>query len=215
VSSTTDLGLYRARAAALAPRDVAGWLDLAAWARSHAMATQAREAYDVVLATDPENASAHVGLGDVRVAGRWLSADDANRARGLVEFEGTWMTPDERQARLADRAAMADERRALREADARVREAEARVREAEARARTAEAEARQAQQPPSGGVPYPWVFGPGYGAGYGAGYGGIVTGPFTPFPPHRPGMGGHGDVPPPGPPTTPDMTPDHWRHLKH
>src|SRR5712691_2157107 len=114
VSSTTDLGIYRARAAALARHDVAGWLALAAWARGRGLATQAREAYDIVLAASPENAAAHVALGDVRMGDRWLGAEEANRARGLVEFEGAWMTPDERQSRLAERAAMAEESRAVR-----------------------------------------------------------------------------------------------------
>src|SRR5712691_4846593 len=72
VSSTTDLGIYRA---------------LAAWARGRGLATQAREAYDIVLASSPENAAAHVALGDVRMGDRWLGAEEANRARGLVEFE--------------------------------------------------------------------------------------------------------------------------------
>lgn len=161
VSSTTDLGLYNARAAALAPRDGAGWLNLALWAQGHDLATQAREAFARVLAVDPMNAVAHLGSGDVRVSDTWMSAADANRARGLVEFEGTWMTPEERQDRFAERAALEQERQGAREADARAREAEARVREAEARARSAEADARQADQPVSSGIPYPYVFGGG------------------------------------------------------
>jgi len=176
VSNTTDLGLYHTRAAALAARDVAGWLSLAAWAHNRELATQAREAYERVLAVDPLNADAHLALGHVRMGDRWLSAADANRARGLVEFEGTWMSPDERQLRIAEQAAMAQERQAIREADARAREAEARAREAAARADAAEADARQARtaQVGDGGIPYPWVFGPGFGAGF--------AGPFNRFP---------------------------------
>jgi hypothetical protein len=172
VSNTTDLGLYHARAAALAARDVAGWLSLAAWAHHHDLATQAREAYERVLAVDPLNADAHLALGHVRMGDRWLSAADANRARGLVEFEGTWMSPEERQMRVAEQAALAQER----QADARAREAEARAREAAARADAAEADARQARtaQAGAGGIPYPWVFGSSFGAG--------IPGPFNPFP---------------------------------
>jgi hypothetical protein len=169
VSSTTDLAVYRTRAAALAGRDVAGWLSLAAWAHSRDLATQAREAYEHVLAVDPENSAAHLALGHVRMDERWLSLEDANRARGLVEFEGLWLSPDEREAVLAERAALAQERHAIREAEARAREAEARVREAEARARTAELDARQAEEPVGGGIPYPFVYGP--------------FAPFNPFPP--------------------------------
>src|SRR5690348_16022218 len=59
VSSHTDIGAFRARAATLAARDVAGWLDLAAWAQGHDLATFAREAYEHVLSVDPLNATAH------------------------------------------------------------------------------------------------------------------------------------------------------------
>ena len=176
VSNTTDLGVYHSRAAALSALDVAGWLRLASWAQSRELATQARAAYEYILGVDPLNTEAHLALGHVRMGDRWLSAADANRARGLVEFEGTWMSLEERQLRIAEQAAMAQDRQAIREADARAREAEARVREAEARARAAEADARMAEQPAaSNGIPYPYVFG-------GGGYGPVVAGPYNPFP---------------------------------
>jgi len=195
VSSTTDLGLYHARATALASRDVPGWLSLAAWARKHDLATQARDAYEHVLAVDPMNADAHLALGNVRLGDRWVSGAEANRARGLVEFEGTWMTPEERQLRFEERAAADQERQAMREGDARAREAEARAREATARAEAAEADARQARdgQAADSGIPL--------GYGYGVGYG---LGPYNPFPvvvtPRpRPDHGHGGHRPPPSP----------------
>ena len=201
VSSTTDLGLYHARAAALAPRDVAGWLSLAAWAQRHDLATQAREAYERVLAVDPMNADAHLALGNVRMGNQWLSGADANRARGLVEFEGMWMSPEERQLRFEERAAAAQERQAQREGEARTREAEARAREATARAEAAEADARQARADQSGGgIPLGAVYG---------GYGPIVPGPYNPFPvvvtPRPRPSSGHGHRPPP--PTRPEPPP--------
>jgi hypothetical protein len=182
VSSTTDLGVYHARAAALSPRDVAGWVNLAEWARAHDLGTQARDAFNRVLAVDPENAAAHLALGHVQIAGRWMDASDANRAQGLVEFEGTWMSAEERRDRIEDRRASDDDRRAAREAEVRVREAEARAREAEARARTAEADAQAASQPVDSGIPYPYVFQPGpYG-----GYPPPVIVPVDPVPPPPP-----------------------------
>ena len=196
VSSTTDLGLYHARAAALAPQDVQGWLRLAAWAQKHDLATQARDAYEHVLALDPTNADAHLALGNVRLGDRWVSGAEANRARALVEFEGRWTTPEDRELALRERAADAEQRLAAREGDARAREAEARAREATARADAAEADARQARADQSdGGIPLGAVYG---------GYGPVISGPFNPFPnvPPRPraGMGhGHGHRPPPAP----------------
>lgn len=192
VSNESDLGRYQARAAVLDPRDVTGWLDLALWAASRGLGTQAREAYERVLAVDPQNSAAHLGLGDVRLGNHWVSVAESNRARGLVEFEGMWVTPEERQARIAERAVLAQERQAIREAEARAREAEARVREAEARARAAEADARQAEQPVQTGIPYPYVFGPGP----------FVPGPFGPgsFGPVAPPIFVPAEPPPPPPP---------------
>ena len=77
------------------------------------------------------------------------------RARGWSQFDGQWMSPGEREARLAERAA---EAAAQRERDRRARsvgEAEARAREAEARARAAEADAaRAAERTTDGGIPF-------------------------------------------------------------
>jgi len=167
VRNGSDLGSFRQRAARLAHDDIAGWLALAHWARDRDLLTQAREAFEHVAGLDPGNEQAQRGLGRVSVGGRWLTADEANAARGLVRFEGSWLSPAERAAILEERAATAAARAADAEAAARVREAEARARAAEAEARRAEAEARQDTET-DGGIPYPYVFGGGpivYGPG--------------------------------------------------
>jgi hypothetical protein len=161
VESKSDLTAYRERAAALSSHDVAGWLALARFAESRELLTQAREAYERVLAVDPGNAAANAGLGRVQVNGHWLSREDAFRARGLVPFDGDWVTPEQHAAILADRIAAARAREASLEAGARAREAEARARVAEAEARRAEADAAAS----SSGIPYPYVYGGGYGYG--------------------------------------------------
>jgi hypothetical protein len=146
---------YEERAARLDPADVAGWLELAAWASAHGLGTQARQAYERVLAVAPGDPNANQALGKVQLNGRWVSEAESYRARGYVQHDGEWMTPAEQQAALrADAEAQRD--RAQREADARVREAEERAREAERRAR--EAEAQQADE----GLPvwYGWGAGP-------------------------------------------------------
>jgi hypothetical protein len=170
VATTSDLSIYRERAARLASGDVAGWIGLARWADSHDLLTQAREAYEHIVAVDPDNAAANAALGHVRLAGRWVTAEESYRARGFVPFEGSWVTPEERGAVLAGRAAEAHAR-------GQAAEAEARAREAEARARAAEADARRAEAETQNGIPYPYVFGGGviYGGGYG-GYGSATYG---------------------------------------
>lgn len=152
------LASYHSRAVALRADDVAGWLDLALWARDAGLQTQAQEAFARVLATDPENVPAHRALGHVRLGERWGSVEESYRAQGLVPFEGEWMTLAEREAILRHRAEEALAKRARIEADARAREAEARARAAEAEARRAELAQRSSD---GNGIPYGFVLGGG------------------------------------------------------
>jgi hypothetical protein len=155
----TALDEYEERVARLRANDAAGWLQLANWAASEGLNTQARRAYEKVVSIDPQNVEANHGLGRVQVEGRWVTEQESYRARGLVQFEGEWMTPVERDAILRQRdARLADLSRI--DAERRAREAEVRAADAEARAR--EAEARSAQY--GAGIPL-W-----YGGGWGPGY---------------------------------------------
>src|SRR5262249_20424989 len=86
--SRSPLQAYQEKAAKLAKDDVAGWLALAQWADDAGLDTQARAAYETVLALDPQNAAAHQGLGNVKLGETWVSEDEAYRARGYVKFEG-------------------------------------------------------------------------------------------------------------------------------
>lgn len=179
VTRTADLAVYRQRAAALLPENVAGWLALADWARDHDLLTQAREAYAYVVTLDADNAAAHRALGHVFTGERWATLEESYRARGFIPFEGSWVSPDEHRAIIEERmaAAAADRDRA---------EAAARVREAEARARVAEAEARMAEAAPlPGSIPLDMAYG-GYG---GYGYGGVYGGYGAGYDPYGPPVG--------------------------
>jgi hypothetical protein len=158
VESRSTIEEFGERAAGLGPSDVLGWTALARWAEDRELFTQARFAWQRVLAQDPRNPAANAGLGRVELDGAWLSRDEAYRAQGYVWFEGQWLTPPEQEAALRERAAHETAVRESRESDARVREAEARAREAEARAREAEAAADQAY---GDGIPLDYVWGAG------------------------------------------------------
>jgi hypothetical protein len=160
VGTSSRLSEFRSRAARLNPQDVQGWLALAAWANQNDMRTQARGAWEQVLAVDPTNTVAQQGLGNVFQGGHWMDRSAALRAQGLVEVDGNWMSPADADMRFRAQVAadVAERESAL--ADARVAEAEARAREAEARARAAEAEVTRAQDTSLGGIP----LGYGYGA---------------------------------------------------
>lgn len=190
VATTSDLAIYRSRAAALAAGDVAGWIALARWAEGRDLLTQSRVAYEHVLGVDPQNAAANEALGRVRLAGRWVTAEESYRARGYVPFEGTWVTPEERSATLADRTAEIRARQMTAEAEARAREAEARAAAAEADARRAAVEAQSATG--VNGIPYPLVYGGGYGGVYGGVYDGVYGGGVVVYGQHGPYGGRHG-----------------------
>jgi hypothetical protein len=191
VEGRSAIETFVERAAGLAATDLRGWTDLARWAEERDLITQARQAWQRVLAIDPRNPEANAGLGRVALDGVWMNADEAYRAQGYVYHEGRWITPAEHDAALRQR--MADEEANLREreADLRVREAEARVREAEARAAEAEAAASEA----SSGIPYPYVWGSGpvlvgnpYGNPYAPAYGPAYGPAYDPsYGPHKPG----------------------------
>jgi hypothetical protein len=155
----SKLDEFDERAAKLGPRDREGWLALGRWASSQGLGVQARRAYEHVLTFAPSDPEANRALGRVDLDGRWVPEDEAYAARGYVRFEGEWLTPAEREAVLAERAAQAEAERKQIENDARVRDAELRAEEAEARA--AEAEQRAAEQTVVG-IPIWWgAWGPG------------------------------------------------------
>jgi len=120
----SPLAEYRARAAGIPPGDAEAWRELARWAQSKTLSSQAWEAYSQVVEILPDDAEANRALGRVQLGGRWVSEEESYRARGYVEFEGEWMAPAERQA-------IVDERRAREQADRQANEAEIRAIQAE------------------------------------------------------------------------------------
>ena len=146
------LSEYRARLAALRPGDVAACADLARFAAEHGLRSEARALWARVVSLDPRNVEAHLALGHVLVEGNYVDEAEANRARGLVYFDGRWMTPSEQDSLLRERERRAD-------AERRVEEARRSAREAEEKAGRAEAEAARARAAASSSIPV-W----GYGA---------------------------------------------------
>jgi len=121
---TSPLQEFRARAEALPDNDTQSWRELARWAASGALSTQASKAYSKVVANLPDDEEANRALGRVKLDGKWVSEEEAFSARGFVEFEGHWMTPGERQAILTDRRAREQEDRQANEAAIQAIEAE-------------------------------------------------------------------------------------------
>lgn len=145
VRAPSPRALYRQQADRLAPDDTAGWVALGRWAREQGLETLALESFQRALAQDPGHPGAHEALGHVRLGDQWMTREESYRVRGLVPFEGGWVTAEQQQAVLVEREAERAVAREAFEEQLRIRQGEADLRAAEARARVAEAEARVAE----------------------------------------------------------------------
>jgi hypothetical protein len=106
----------RDRAAAIAPGDAEAWRELARWAEEEGLSSQAQEAWEQVLAVDPADPEANRAMGLVELDGRWVTEEESWRERGYVQLDGEWMTPEERDLVVEERHAQAEaEDRALAE----------------------------------------------------------------------------------------------------
>jgi len=94
VRGVTPYEEFSTRAAALEPSDAAGWTRLALWAKENGLA-RAKEAWEKVLAADPDHRAARRELGYEKVAGAWVTGDEARRRKGFVLAGGKWMLPAE------------------------------------------------------------------------------------------------------------------------
>ena len=59
---------------------------------------QAREAYSKVRAAQPNDLDANRALGLVLYQGQWISEEDSYKAQGYVKYGSDWMTTAERDA---------------------------------------------------------------------------------------------------------------------
>ncbi len=174
------LSEYRTRLAAIEPGDVQAFAELARYAAGNGLRTEARLMWARVVSLDPNNVEGHLYLGHVLVAGRYMEADEDQRAQGMVRFDGRWMTPGEQDSLLRERERRVADDRRLDEAWRAARDAEERARRAEREAERARAEAAANSAAAWGygstvviGSPYGYGGGyGGYGGSYGGGYGG-------------------------------------------
>jgi hypothetical protein len=128
---TSPLQEYRSRAASIADNDVDGWRGLAQWAMKQGLEAQSDEAWSRVRKVAPDDTEANRALGLVRYEGKWVTEEESYRARGFVEFEGSWMLPAEQEAILAERRTREEADRQALAAD--IRASEAKRQEQEAR----------------------------------------------------------------------------------
>ena len=178
------------RKAALKDKDAVGWLEFAQWLdKQPGFSRDVREACEKVVSLEPNNDWARTRLGYQRLGGQWLSEAEVMAARGLVAYQGRWVTPGEKKAAEETAADRTEDITVLTPEELRKRRAQEQLdgkKLAEWQAQMLSRAAGVAAQtyPPgvvsvrSGGV----VLGP-----YGYGFYGVTTtdGQYLPFVPYR------------------------------
>lgn len=124
----TPLEEYLKRAAAIKEDDAEGHYKLGLWAQGAGLKAQAKDEFAKTLALKPDHEGAHQALGHRKVNGQWMTLEQEMQAKGLVQRDGDWMTP---------------------EAAARLDALKAELEAAKARREAAEAELRKAQEQPA------------------------------------------------------------------
>lgn len=83
---------YEERLDKLPVDDAEAIYEFGKWLEENDWATRARLAYAEVLDLDPDHRGARKALGYRLYEGEWVSPEEENRRKGLVEFEGRWYT---------------------------------------------------------------------------------------------------------------------------
>jgi hypothetical protein len=97
--------------AGLKPGDIEERVALADFCRDHAMHQREQHMLEEVLERAPNHTAARTRLGYVKSTDGWITREQDYRARGLVRFEGAWMTPEARDAAQRAQAAADTARR--------------------------------------------------------------------------------------------------------
>jgi len=114
---------YSRRAAAVAADDVDGHYRLALWCQENGLTAYALRHQRAVVTLDPDHRAARRALGYERVHGRWAKGKDAMRAKGFVEYDGVWLTPEEYALAAKDEIAAKEARAAHRAGDEALKQA--------------------------------------------------------------------------------------------
>ncbi|MCE9634857.1 MAG: hypothetical protein K8T90_04055 [Planctomycetes bacterium] len=101
----TKEDVYREQLAKAAPKDAAGHVAMADWARDHGMPTFETKHLKAAIDSDPDHAAARARLGFIRYEDRWVTDEEYHLARGFVRVGGAWVSKDEILRRESERRA--------------------------------------------------------------------------------------------------------------
>jgi len=99
----TPADVYEKRYASLKRDDVAEVMDLANFASSNKLRTEAQNLYKLAITLDPDNEEARRALGYVKTKDGWFTKAEVekqteaeNKEKGLVKVDGKWVTKEEK-----------------------------------------------------------------------------------------------------------------------
>ena len=93
----TPREVFRQKLAKLDPKDAAGHYSLGMWAKENGLKEEAKLCFEKAIGIEPDHTAARKELGHVRHEGKWLPYDEAMKARGLIEYDGRWVTPEQKE----------------------------------------------------------------------------------------------------------------------
>jgi hypothetical protein len=105
---------YAERLAKLPADDAEAIFEFGRWLEENGWASRAKLAYEEVIELDPDHRGARRALGFKLYEGAWLSYEEIQRSKDLVEFEGRWYTRHD-LAELQSEIERSEELRARRE----------------------------------------------------------------------------------------------------
>ena len=97
---------------------------LGLWAKANGMGADALVLFQEAIVADPDHEHARREMGYLKVDGVWRTDRELKLAKGLIEFEGEWMTPQAKEGILLSRT-LEKERRLLELERARIETARA------------------------------------------------------------------------------------------
>ncbi|HEX7897025.1 MAG TPA: hypothetical protein VF950_04660 [Planctomycetota bacterium] len=106
-----SIGLQRAK---LDKKDAEGHYRLGLWAKSRGLPAEALILFQQAILADPDHEHARREMGFQKLDGVWRTEREVKIAKGLIEFEGDWMTPQAKEGILLART-LEKERRLLEE----------------------------------------------------------------------------------------------------
>ncbi|HEX3602030.1 MAG TPA: HEAT repeat domain-containing protein, partial [Lacipirellulaceae bacterium] len=95
VDTTSDAEAEYEKLTRSAPDTVESHEKIAEWCRQHKLQREYQQHLERILELSPNHAEARAALGFHQKDGQWMNRDDVMAARGLVMYEGRYVTPQQ------------------------------------------------------------------------------------------------------------------------